>query len=296
MRVLIIGASGYNGRRVASQLVAHGHWVRGLVRDARRAPDGLNDITLGDVATGVGLIEALHDIDLAYYFVHSLDAADQDDRDLAAARNFVDAATATGLRRGVFFTTLAAPAGASAPRYQRNRLAVEHELLTGIEGMTAVRAGMVLADQSRGMRPYLQLVQHAPAIPLGPWRRNRIAVVDSDTTTKCLVHAGTSTGPLDRIVDIPSSAEPTHEHLFRSIMNTLGIRKPIVRLPWSTPTLDALLTSQFTDDSFHFSRHLASINRFDYLVDAARAASFAHITPLPLDTALQLAVTHRGAS
>ncbi len=58
----------------------------------------------------------------------------------------------------------------------------------------------------------------------------------------------------------------------------------------STPTLDAFLTSRFTDDSLHFSRHLASINRFDYLVDPARTQPFAHITPLPLGAALDLAV------
>jgi uncharacterized protein YbjT (DUF2867 family) len=289
VRVLVVGASGYNGSRIAAQLREQGHWVRGFVRDPARAPAGLDHIVVGDVATGVGLSEALTGIDVAYYFVHSLDVTDQDGRDLAAARNFAAAANTCALQRCVFFSTLPAPDGAPAPLYQRNRLAVEQELLT-LPGMIVVRAGMVLGDQSRGMRPYLQLIRRAPLIPMGPWRRHRMAVVDIATTTECLIHAGTTPEHIGRIVDIPASGEPTHEQLVRAIMDALNLHRPIVRVPWSTPTLDAFLTSRFTDDSFHFSRHLASINRFDYVVDPIRAQPFAHITPRPLQAALEMAV------
>ena len=291
MRVVIVGASGYNGRLVAARLVEQGHWVRGLVRDPRRAPRVLDEVVVGDVATGHGLVEALTGVDVAYYFVHSLDATDQDDRDLAAAHHFVTAAEEVGLRRGVFFTTLSVPEGVEPPRYQRNRLAVERVLLKGIPEMTAVRAGMVLGTNSRGMRPYLQLAERAPFIPMGPWRRHRMAVVDIITTTDCLVRAGTSAQPLGRVVEIPASAEPTHEELLTEVMRAVGRDRRIVRLRWSNPTIEAFLTSRFTDDSFHFSRHLASINRYDYVVTPHRSTVFSDITPLPLRNALELALS-----
>lgn len=289
VRVLVVGASGYNGSRIAAHLREQGHWVRGFVRNPARAPTGLDQVVVGDVTTGAGLSEALTDIDAAYYFVHSLDSTDQDGRDFAAARHFTSAANSSALPRCVFFSTLPAPNGAPAPLYQRNRLAVEHELLT-LPGTIVVRAGMVLGDQSRGLRPYLQLIRRAPLIPMGPWRRHRMAVVDSATTTECLIHAGTTPEHIGRIVDIPASGEPTHEQLVRAIMHALNLHRPIVRVPWSAPTLNAFLTSRFTDDSFHFSRHLASINRFDYLVDPMRTQPFAHITPLPLQAALEMAI------
>ncbi|MDJ0004857.1 NAD(P)H-binding protein [Rhodococcus fascians] len=289
MRILVVGASGYNGSRIAAHLRQQGHWVRAFVRDPARAPTRLDQVVVGDVATGAGLLEALKDIDAAYYFVHSLDSTDQDGRDFAAARHFTSAANSSMLPRCIFFSTLPTPDGAPAPPYQRNRLTVEQELLT-LPGMIVVRAGMVLGDQSRGLRPYLQLIRRAPLIPMGQWRRHRMAVVDTATTAACLVHAGTTPEHIGRIVDIPASGEPTHEQLVRAIMDALNLRRPIVRVPRSTPTLDAFLTSRFTDDSFHFSRHLASINRFDYVVDPTRTKPFAHITPLPLQAALEMAV------
>ncbi|GAC70905.1 SDR family oxidoreductase [Gordonia soli] len=296
MRVLIVGASGHNGAAVARRLSAAGHHVRGLVRDPGRAPDCLAEVVVGDAVTGAGLAEATADIDVAYYFVHSLDSAAQDDHDLVAARNFAEAAATAGVRRGIFFTTLPAPDGVAEPRYQRNRRVVEDVLTERLPGMTAVRAGMVLGDRSRGMRPYVQLVQRAPIIPMGPWRRHRMAVVDSETTTTCLVRAGVGDRPLGRIADVPASAEPTHEELIRAVMRVLGRRVPIIGLPVSSVTVDAFLTSRFTDDSFHFSRHLASINNFDYLVDPSLAAPFADVTPLDLDTALQAALPEAVAA
>lgn len=290
MRILIVGASGHNGAAVARELRTQGHHVSGLVRDPARAPDCLDTVHVGDAVTGAGLTEATAGADIAYYFVHSLDARGQDDRDLRAARSFASAAADAGVRRGVFFTTLPPPRAVAPPRYQRNRQAVEAALAARLPELTVVRAGMVIGSRSRGLRPYVQLVRRAPVIPLGPWRRHKMAVVDTETVTTCLARAGTDPRSLGPVVDVPASAEPTHEELVRAVMRALQVRKPILRLPWSSPQLDALLTSRFTDDSYRFSRHLASINSFDYVVDPARTAPFADVTPQHLDDALRAAL------
>lgn len=290
MRALILGASGYNGGLVAKRLTEEGHWVRGLVRDPRRAPQGLAEVVVGDVATGHGLREALEGIDVAFYFVHSIDGPKQDPTDMAAAHNFSEVARQSGLQRGVFFTTLGVPDGVEPPRYQRNRRAVERVLLDALPDMTAVRAGMVLGRGSRGFRPYLQLAQRAPCIPMGPWRDHRIAVVDPATTTECLVLAGTAQYSLGRIVDVPASGEPTHAELFQAVAAAFGRRGRVIKLPWGSKTLDAFVTSLLTDDSFRFSRYLASVNQYDYVVDPDKAAPFASIAPMPMHEAIRAAV------
>lgn len=243
---LLVGASGYNGGNVARRLLEQGHTVRGLVRDAARAIPGLDEVVQGDVITGAGLKHALTGIDVAFYFVHALDAPDRrtDRRDLRAARQFVLAARAAVLPRGVFFTTLAAPHDVEPPVYQRNRLQVEQILLDGIPGMTAVRAGMVLGAQSRGLLPYVRLVQRFPVIPLGPWRTNHIAVIDPATATEAMIEAGTDDIPAGRSLDAPACAQPTHEQLVLAIIDALGKRRIVVHTPIATPRLDAAPSQQ----------------------------------------------------
>ncbi|MBF6330614.1 NAD(P)H-binding protein [Nocardia transvalensis] len=293
MKALIVGASGYNGGLVARRLADQGHTVRGLVRDPARATPGLDEIVRGDVVSGEGLVEALTGVDVAFYFVHALNASDRrtDERDRQAAHQFVLAARATELPRGVFFTTLAAPAGVEQPVYQRNRLVVEEILLRGMRGMTAVRAGMVLGAGSRGLLPYLRLAQRLPVIPLGPWRTNHIAVIDPGTTVDTLITAGTRRRLAGRSLDAPACAEPTHEQLLRAVVEALRLRRLIVPLPIATPRADAALTAAVTGDSYQFCRYLASANQYDYVVDPTRSRPFAHLTPPPLSEALRQAVS-----
>lgn|GEM_PF-1756997 len=294
VRALIVGASGYNGGNIARRLAADGHTVRGLVRDPARAAVGLDQVVRGDVVTGEGLRPALDGIDVAFYFVHALDAGrGTDELDVRAASAFVRAARAAGLPRGVFFTTLAAPPGVKPPVYQHNRLIVEEILLAGIPGMTAVRAGMVLGAGSRGPLPYLRLVQRSPILPLGPWRRNRVAVVDAAAATESIYRAGVRDDLAGRSLDAPASAQPTHEELVWAFVDALGLRhhRAVIPMPASSPRLDARLLAAVTGQSYGFCRYLAGGTRFDYVIDPARAEPLSGITPAPMSVGIREVVT-----
>src|SRR3954454_12342999 len=78
MNVLLTGVTGAIGADLAPRLIAAGHRVRGFARDpARVAVDGLDGVVRGDAVTGAGLDEALRGIDVAYFLIHSMEAAAQ---------------------------------------------------------------------------------------------------------------------------------------------------------------------------------------------------------------------------
>ncbi|WP_102143535.1 NAD(P)H-binding protein [Mycobacterium hubeiense] len=290
LTALIVGASGFNGRALARRLTAGGHRVRGLVRNTATAPIGLDEVVRGDAVTGEGLQRALTGVDVAYYFVHSLDPGpgSTDERDVRAAHTFAATAAAEGVPRVVYLTTLAPPAGQAAPAYQHNRLSVEHIFRERIEGAVVLRCPMVLGSGSRALRPYVRLVHRLPVIPLGPWRHNRIAVVDAHTVAECLLAAATAdaTGSWD----VPASAQPTHQQLVEQIADALGLRRTTLPLPVSNATIEARLIAAITGESYNFSRIFVTTNKFDYTVDPARRVPFPNIIPQSGAAAVSAAV------
>jgi len=77
-RILLTGATGYIGGRLAPLLVARGHSVRCLVRDAARLADRpwapQVEIVEGDVLVPASLPAALEGVETAYYLIHAMAA------------------------------------------------------------------------------------------------------------------------------------------------------------------------------------------------------------------------------
>src|SRR4051794_28676465 len=102
--ILLTGATGYIGGRLAPELLRRGHRVRCLVRRPERArlPDGV-EVVRGDLVSGEGLREALEGADAAFYLVHSMGGdGDFAERDSRAARTFGEAAAVAHLDRVVY--------------------------------------------------------------------------------------------------------------------------------------------------------------------------------------------------
>ena len=106
MLVLVTGATGYIGRQLVDRLLAAGHRVRCLVRNAARRdhlPAGV-EVVLGDVLRRETLAGALRDVECAYYLVHSMGAGENGfaKRDRLAAYNFAVEARSAGIRRVIY--------------------------------------------------------------------------------------------------------------------------------------------------------------------------------------------------
>jgi uncharacterized protein YbjT (DUF2867 family) len=84
MRILVTGASGFIGSLLIPRLLSEGHLVRALARNPVRVGSALAqarssrslseiEIVRGDPLAGEGLREALADVEVAYYLMHSME-------------------------------------------------------------------------------------------------------------------------------------------------------------------------------------------------------------------------------
>ena len=89
-RILVTGASGYVGGRLVPELLGAGFEVRCLARspaklEGRSWSDRV-EVVPGDVNDRAAVVEAMGDVDAAYYLVHSMGAtAEFAERDRAGA-------------------------------------------------------------------------------------------------------------------------------------------------------------------------------------------------------------------
>jgi len=109
--ILVTGATGYIGGRLAPVLEASGVRLRCLARrPAALEPRvaATTEVVAGDLFDPGSLDRALAGIDVAYYLVHSMGAhGDYLEKDRVAARNFGEAARRAHVRRIVYLGGLA---------------------------------------------------------------------------------------------------------------------------------------------------------------------------------------------
>ena len=247
MRTLVTGVSGYVGAELAGRLRADGHDVRGFARSRQRVSVPVDELVLGDVATGAGLEAALDGIDVAYYLIHSMEAATVNgafaERERASAEAFAATAAAAGLRRVVYLGGIV-PAGAPLSRHLGSRLAVEHALLDAVPEGIALRASIVIGARSRSFRFLVRLIERLPVLALPAWRSNRTAPIDGRDVVDYLARAATVPATVTgRSWDIGGPDVMTYADMISGISDAMMVRRPSLGLGFSVTPIASVVAA-----------------------------------------------------
>ena len=241
MRILLTGATGYLGGRLAPRLLERGHEVRVLVRDASRLRDvpwaADVEVVEGDLGDADAVHRALRDREVAYYLVHSMSAhTDFADVDRRHAETFAAAAREAGVSRIVYLGGLH-PEGRLSP-HLRSRAEVGDILLASGVPTAALQAGVVIGSGSASFEMIRHLTEVLPYMPAPKWVRNFIQPIAVRDVLYYLLEAAVLPPEVNRAFDIGGPDVLRYGQMMNGYAVEAGLhQRPIASLPVLTPWL-----------------------------------------------------------
>jgi uncharacterized protein YbjT (DUF2867 family) len=255
LRVLVAGATGFVGRHLVRALVERGDDVRAMTRRPE-AYDGPGAPVGGDVDEPGSLAEALTDVDVAVYLVHSLADDDFERKDAAAARGFGLACAATGVRQIVYLGGLGRDEDELSEHLRSRR---EVESLLGEAGVpvTTLRAAVVVGAGGISWEITRQLVHNLPAMVVPKWATTLSQPIALDDVIRYLVGVIGTEKAYGRTFEVGGPEQLTYIEMMQQASEQMrGHRLPIVTAPVLTPELSSMWIATVTDVDVTTGRNL----------------------------------------
>ena len=246
--ILLTGATGYIGGRLAPRLLDRGHRVRCLARSRAKvlarpwaSRDGV-EIVEGDAGDEATLREAMRGCDAAYFLVHSMDVAGREyrERDLAIAEAFGRAAADSGVGRIVYLGGLG-ETGEHLSEHLASRREVEKALGRGGVPVTVLRAAMIVGSGSASFEIMRYLVERLPVMITPRWVRTESQPIAVRDVLHYLIAALETPATTGRTIDIGGPDVWSYAQVMREMAKALGLRRRLViPVPILTPRLSSL--------------------------------------------------------
>ncbi len=249
--VLLLGGTGFVGKRLIPELLKRGIPVRTLSRSPGKVFAGPAEtrqkieVLRGDLLTGEGLTDALEGIETAFYLVHSMGGrsiftnTEYARRDLNAARNFVDAANSSGLKRVIYLGALGESVE-DLSEHLRSRAEVATILCSGRAAATILRAAIIIGAGGASFEMLRYLVERLPVMVCPKWIDTRIQPIAIRDVLAYLVGCLLNEETAGRTFDIGGPDILTYREMMQQYAEARNLAQRIIfRVPLLTPLLSA---------------------------------------------------------
>jgi uncharacterized protein YbjT (DUF2867 family) len=293
--VLVTGATGYIGGRLAPRLLQAGYSVRCLVRDPTRLQGrpwlDQVEVVAGDLLQPESLPPAMAGVSAAYYLVHSMAGGEGfHERDLTAARNFAAAASAAGVRRIIYVGGLGDPDTALS-EHLRSRQATGDALREAGIPVTEFRAGVIVGSGSLSFELIRYLVERLPVMICPRWVYTCVQPIGIRNMLEYLIAALETPESAGEIIEIGGADVVTYGDMMMGYACARGLKRRLVSAPVLTPRLSSLWVHLITPIPAAIAQPLIEGLRNEVVVRDDKAQRlFPDIHPFDYQTSVELAL------
>ena len=298
MKILITGSTGYVGGQLLPKLVASGHEVTCMVRDASRLGGGLKGAAIveGDALYPGSLLPAMQGIDVAYYLIHSMGGgqAGFEERDRRAAQNFATAAKQAGVQRIVYLGGLTSKTS-PVSLHLKSRQETGEVLREFGPPVTEFRAGIIVGNGSISFEIIRCLTERLPVMICPRWVMTRTQPVAIDDVLDYLAAALELTESKGEIIEIGGASIETYRSMMLTYARIRGLKRWLLRVPVLTPRLSSYWLNLVTPFPAAITRPLIEGLKTEVVCTTDKAARlFPGIIPMRYAAAVENAVSANG--
>ena len=298
MNILVTGATGYIGGRLAPRLLEKGYRVRCMIRDPDRAVGRWpgSEIVAGDVHKPETLKDALRGIDIAYYLIHSMAAGEKKfvDLDLTAARNFSQAAREQGVRRIIYLGGLGTEHQDLSP-HLKSRQDTGEQLRSSGTPVTEFRAGMIVGSGSLSFEMVRYLTERLPVMICPKWVMTRTQPIAIRDVLRYLIETLDRPETENQILEIGGEDVLTYGELMLVYAKVRGLRRHLIHVPLLTPHLSSYWVDLVTPIPHTIARPLIHGLKNELICHDPAARKIFPFSPMTYEAAVTLALERESA-
>ncbi len=249
-------------------------------------------IVEADALRAETLPDALANIDVAYYLIHSMSHRGEgfDQRDREAAYNFAVAAKKAGVQRVIYLGGLAA-AGANVSLHLKSRHNTGAVLRKYGSPLIEFRAGIIVGNGSLSFEIIRCLTERLPVMICPRWVVTRTQPIGTEDVLAYLVAALKLGGCVEKPIEIGGATVETYRSMMLGYARQRGLNRWLFRVPVLTPRLSSYWLDLVTPFPAAVSRPLIEGLRSESICTSALASElFPEIRPISYESAVRKAL------
>ena len=293
MKILLTGSTGYIGRRLKQILLNDENIeLKLLVRNKKSVSsmDKRIEIIEGDTFSIPSLKEALKDVEVAYYLIHSLSNENYKDLDKISAQNFLQIASECGVKRIIYLGGLGVK-NENTSEHLLSRIETGEILSSSKEVQTIwLRAGVIIGSGSASFEIIRNLTEKLPIMTTPKWvdtKAQPIAVSD----VLSYLHNGLYLEKKENLIVDIGSEQLSYKNMMLKTAKVLGLKRYLITLPFMSINLSSYWLNLFTPVPFSVAKALIEGLKSEVIIQNDHAKKyFPNITPISYEEAVKNAI------